>query len=112
MRIILKVDILVFSTFIIVKLDFVKKNSAKYVKENLESLRKIVSRIKLNIKNQEECEALGGSSSDACSLIRMADEDSLTLKYNYNDFATTNCSSSVKISGVPKCLFTSLLEEV
>ena len=113
MRNILKVDIITLNTFIIVKSDIVQNNSAKYVKENLESLRKIVSRIKFNIKNQEECEALGGAFSDVCSLIRMADDDSLTLKYNYNDFTTSNCSSVVKLSGmVPECVFTPLLEEV
>ena len=101
------------NTFLIVELDIVQKNSAKYVGENLESLRKIISRIKLNIKNQEECEALGGASSDVCSLIRIADDESLTLQYNYNDFATSNCSSSVvSLSGVPECLFTTLLEKV
>merc|ERR1739838_674863 len=92
--------------------DIVQKNSAKYVRENLESLRKIISRIKLNIKNQEECEALGGASSDVCSMIRMADDEGLTLKYNYNDFSTSNCSSSVvSIVGLPECLFTTLLEK-
>ena len=101
------------NSILIVELDIVKKNSAKYVGENLEFLRKIINRIKFNIKNQEECEALGGASSDVCSMIRIADDESLTLKYNYNDFATSNCSSSVvSVSGVPECLFTTLLVKV
>ena len=109
----MKVNNKKLNVILIFKIDIIQKNSAKYVKENLESLRKIIARIKSNIKNQKECEAVGGTSSDVCSLIRMADDEGLTLKYNYSDFGTKNCSSSVvNLSGVPECLFTNLLEEV